>query len=98
VARRVGREVKGVHGDLHALLDAGLLDRTVNGRVVFPLPRYARSLRSRRGVGENDRPLVNYVSKSWQILITALKYADRRADSTAFRNAGEIDEVAVQDS
>jgi len=36
VARRVGRDVKGVHGDLHALLAAGLLDRTANGRVVFP--------------------------------------------------------------
>ena len=35
-ARRVGRDVKGVHGDLHALLDAGLLDRTKDGRVVFP--------------------------------------------------------------
>ena len=36
VARRVGRDVKGVHGDLHALLAAGLLDRTADGRVVFP--------------------------------------------------------------
>lgn len=36
VARRVGRNVKGVHGDLHALIAAGLLDRTVEGRVVFP--------------------------------------------------------------
>ena len=36
VARRVGRDVKGVHGDPHALLDAGLLDRTADGRVVFP--------------------------------------------------------------
>ncbi len=32
----MGRDVKGVHGDLHALLDAGLLDRTADGRVVFP--------------------------------------------------------------
>lgn len=36
VARRVGRDVKGVHGDLHALLGAGLLDRTADGGVVFP--------------------------------------------------------------
>jgi predicted transcriptional regulator len=35
-ARRVGRDVKGVHGDVHALLDAGLLDRTEDGRIVFP--------------------------------------------------------------
>ena len=36
VARRVGRDLKGVHGDLHALLAADLLDRTPDGRAVFP--------------------------------------------------------------
>ena len=36
VARRVGRDVKGVHGDVHALLDAGLLDKNEEKRVVFP--------------------------------------------------------------
>ena len=36
VARRVGRDVKAVHGDVHALLDAGVLDRTDAGKVVFP--------------------------------------------------------------
>lgn len=35
-ARRAGRDVKAVHGDIHALLDAGLLDRTEDGRVEFP--------------------------------------------------------------
>ena len=35
VARRVGRDVKAVHGDVRALLDAGVLDRTEDGRVVF---------------------------------------------------------------
>ncbi len=35
-ARRVERDVKAVHGDIHALLDAGVLDRTDNGRVIFP--------------------------------------------------------------
>lgn len=35
-ARRVGRDVKAVHGDVHALLDAGVLERTEDGRVVFP--------------------------------------------------------------
>ncbi len=35
-ARRVGRDVKAVHGDAHALLDAGVLDRTGDGRIVFP--------------------------------------------------------------
>jgi predicted transcriptional regulator len=36
VARRVGRDVKGVHGDVHALLDAGLIDRTESGGIEFP--------------------------------------------------------------
>jgi predicted transcriptional regulator len=35
-ARRVGRDVKAVHGDVHALLDAGILDRTSEGKIVFP--------------------------------------------------------------
>ena len=34
-ARRVGRDVKAVHGDVHALIDAGVLDRTEEG-VEFP--------------------------------------------------------------
>lgn len=34
-ARRVGRDVKSVHGDVHALLDAGILERAEAG-VVFP--------------------------------------------------------------
>ena len=36
IARRVGRDVKAVHSDVHALLDAGLLDRTDAGRIEFP--------------------------------------------------------------
>jgi len=36
VARRAGRDVKAVHGDVHALLDAGVLDRTEQGKIVFP--------------------------------------------------------------
>jgi predicted transcriptional regulator len=35
-ARRVGRDVKAVHGDVHALLDAGVLDRDNSGRIAFP--------------------------------------------------------------
>lgn len=35
VARRLGRDVKGVHGDMLALINAGVLDRAENG-VVFP--------------------------------------------------------------
>jgi predicted transcriptional regulator len=35
-AQRVGRDVKTIRGDVHALLDAGVLDRTDDGRIVFP--------------------------------------------------------------
>ena len=36
VARRVGRDVKSVHGDIQALLKAGVLDRADDGRILFP--------------------------------------------------------------
>ncbi len=36
VARRVRRDVKAVHGDVHALIDAGLLQKTETSRVAFP--------------------------------------------------------------
>lgn len=35
-ARRVERDVKGVHGDVVALLEAGLLVRTEQGAIEFP--------------------------------------------------------------
>ncbi len=35
-ARRVGRDVKAVHGDAMALLNAGVLDRAEGGGIVFP--------------------------------------------------------------
>lgn len=35
-ARRVGRDVKAVHGDAMALLNAGLLNRTADGSIEFP--------------------------------------------------------------
>ena len=34
-ARRVGRDVKAVHGDVHALLKAGVLRRSPDGLIVF---------------------------------------------------------------
>jgi predicted transcriptional regulator len=36
VARRVERDVKAVHADVHALIDAGLLEKTEANRVAFP--------------------------------------------------------------
>lgn len=35
-ARRVHRDVKAVHGDVTALLSAGLLNRTKTGKIEFP--------------------------------------------------------------
>ena len=35
-ARRIQRDVKAVHGDVHMLLNAGILQKTVDGLVVFP--------------------------------------------------------------
>jgi predicted transcriptional regulator len=35
-ARRVKRDVKAVHSDIAALLNAGVLDRAPGGGVVFP--------------------------------------------------------------
>lgn len=36
VARRVGRDVKAVHGDVSVLFQCGLLDKTESGKVIFP--------------------------------------------------------------
>jgi predicted transcriptional regulator len=36
LARRVGRDVKAVHTDVHALLNAGVIERTDDSRIVFP--------------------------------------------------------------
>jgi predicted transcriptional regulator len=35
-ARRLERDVKAVHGDVQALLKAGLLQKTENGHIIFP--------------------------------------------------------------
>ena len=35
-ARRVGRDVKAVHRDVSALLNTGVLDRSEDGRIIFP--------------------------------------------------------------
>ncbi|HZP92888.1 MAG TPA: hypothetical protein VFB20_08410 [Burkholderiales bacterium] len=35
-ARRTGRDVKAVHGDVHALLAAGVLRKTADGKIEFP--------------------------------------------------------------
>ena len=35
-SRRMGRDVKAVHGDVQALLKAGILQKTEKGLIVFP--------------------------------------------------------------
>ena len=35
-ARRVGRDVKAVHGDVKALLAAGMIRKTIAGAIEFP--------------------------------------------------------------
>jgi len=35
-ARLVSRDVKSVHGDVHALLDAGIIRRLDSGAILFP--------------------------------------------------------------
>jgi len=35
-ARRASRDVKAVHGDVHALLAAGVLRRNADGKIEFP--------------------------------------------------------------
>ena len=35
-ARRLGRDVKAVHGDVHVLLNVGILQKTPKGRIEFP--------------------------------------------------------------
>ena len=36
LARRLDRDVKSVHRDAHALLNAGVLQKTDDGRIIFP--------------------------------------------------------------
>jgi predicted transcriptional regulator len=35
-ARRLGRDVKAVHGDVQALLKDGILQKTEKGQIIFP--------------------------------------------------------------
>lgn len=39
IARRTRRDVKAVHRDVHALLQAGVLEKTATGRIEFPYGR-----------------------------------------------------------
>lgn len=36
IARRMNRDVKTIHGDVHALLNTGILQKTEDNRIVFP--------------------------------------------------------------
>ena len=39
LARRLERDVKSVHRDVHILLEIGLLEKTENGKIVCPFDR-----------------------------------------------------------
>ena len=52
-ARRVGRDVK-VHGDIHALLNAGILHKTESGRIVFPFDAIRVDVLLARGVRQSQ--------------------------------------------
>jgi predicted transcriptional regulator len=54
-ARRAHRDVKAVHGDVHALLNAGLLRKTDDGLVVFPFDAIHVDVMVRSAVGEVAR-------------------------------------------
>ena len=49
IARRIDRDVKAVHGDVRALLLAGVLDRAESGRMVFPYDAVRVDLQALRG-------------------------------------------------
>ncbi len=36
LARRLGRDVRAVHADVHALLTCGVLNKTADGQIEFP--------------------------------------------------------------
>jgi predicted transcriptional regulator len=36
LARRLNRDVRAVHSDVHALLNCGILDKTADGKIEFP--------------------------------------------------------------
>ncbi|WP_456300377.1 HVO_A0114 family putative DNA-binding protein [Thauera chlorobenzoica] len=57
-ARRVGRDVKAVHGDFTARLNAGVLERTADGRIVFPFEavKVEFLLQRHKPVERRDRP------------------------------------------
>jgi predicted transcriptional regulator len=39
IARRVGRDFKGVHSDVRMLADSGVIDRDERGKLIFPYDR-----------------------------------------------------------
>ena len=39
LARRLARDVKSVHRDVHALLETGLLEKTESGKIVCPFDK-----------------------------------------------------------
>jgi predicted transcriptional regulator len=53
-ARRVHRDVKAVHGDIHALLKTGILRKTEAGRIDFPFDAVRVDVMLRAAGAEKD--------------------------------------------
>lgn len=56
VAQRVGRDTRAVQRDVHTLLNAGVLDRLENGRIVFPYDEVHIDLVWRSAPSAGDTP------------------------------------------
>ena len=62
-ARRVNRDVKAVHGDVHALLDAGILQKTPDGLIARPLALPRMTVRTSTRLGHHrQRAMANLLS------------------------------------
>jgi predicted transcriptional regulator len=79
-ARRVHRDVKGGHGDAHALLDAGVLRRTDDGRIKFPydaVPReghWREQATSRNGRSQSVPTIYATRSATATIIIITIRF------------------------
>jgi len=58
LARRVGRDVKAVHTDITALLEAGVIDRTAHSKLLFPY-RHVKVQFALDGDGMAESPAIH---------------------------------------
>ena len=87
-ARRVERDVKAVHGDVHALLNAGILRKSEDGRIVF----------ERGSVDEHERRRVVLVDLRDGDLWRRLGELERFAVGTHVLRHVRIDDALLGDA